>query len=33
LLGCQITFIGILYFLPERVTHWSSEEKKISFEK
>jgi len=33
LLGCQITFIGILYFLPESVTHWSSEEKKISFEK
>jgi len=33
LLGYQITFIGILYFLPESVTHWSSEDKKISFEK
>lgn len=33
LLGYQIAFIGVLYFLPEGVTHWSSEEKKISFEK
>ena len=33
LLGYQFAFIGILYLLPESVTHWSSEEKKISFEK
>jgi hypothetical protein len=33
LLGYQIVFIGILYYLPESVTKWSSDNKEISFEK
>jgi hypothetical protein len=33
LLGYQVAFIGILYLLPESVSRWSSEDKKISFEK
>jgi Domain of unknown function (DUF3943) len=32
LLGYQVAFIGILYALPESVSRWSDDQKKISFE-
>lgn len=33
LLGYQFAFIGILYLMPESVTHWEGEQRKASFEK